>query len=126
MPLVHWSHEETKALIAVWSEDKIQRSLEESLRNEKVFREVSGRLEAMGVLRSAKQCRDKIKKLKLEYRRVKQQSERGEVSTKSFRWYDLMETTMNERPATADDTEQSAAMTPEFNIVEVEMGKLSL
>ncbi|XP_044041419.1 uncharacterized protein LOC122870995 isoform X2 [Siniperca chuatsi] len=115
-PQVNWSHEETKALIAVWSEEKIQHDLGESFRNEKVYREVSGRLAAVGMSRSAKQCRDKIKKLKLEYRKIKKHSDRCGDKVKTFRWYDAMDTIMSERPATTDNTEQSATMIPEYMV----------
>lgn len=120
---MNWSHVETQALIAVWSEEKIQRDLGELFRNEKVYREVSGRLAAMGMRRSAKQCRDKIKKLKLEYRKMKKHSDRSGDKGKSFRWYDAMDTIMSERP---DDTEQAATVIPEFMISDVEAGKSSL
>uniref|UniRef100_A0A4W6BJ33 C2H2-type domain-containing protein n=1 Tax=Lates calcarifer TaxID=8187 RepID=A0A4W6BJ33_LATCA len=113
-PPVNWSHEETQALIAVWSEEKIQRDLEESFRNEKVYREVSGRLAAMGMGRSAKQCREKIKKLKQEYRRIKTHGEgSGAVTLKAFRWYDAMDAIMGER-------RQSDAMISEVMISDVE------
>lgn len=116
-PPVNWSHEETQALIAVWSEEKIQRDLEESFRNEKVYREVSGRLAAMGMGRSAKQCREKIKKLKQEYRRIKTHGEgSGAVTLKAFRWYDAMDAIMGER-------RQSDAMISEVMISDVETGK---
>ncbi|XP_049423152.1 uncharacterized protein LOC125883072 isoform X1 [Epinephelus fuscoguttatus] len=98
-PLARWTNDETQALISVWSEEKIQRGLEESFRNEKVYREVSGRLAAMGMIRSGKQCREKIKKLKQEYNRIKQQVETDGANTQTFKWYDQMETAMSEKPA---------------------------
>ncbi|XP_040006146.1 uncharacterized protein LOC120802417 isoform X2 [Xiphias gladius] len=119
-PLVNWSHEETQALIAVWSEEKIQRELEESFRNEKVYREVSRRLAAMGMGRSAKQCREKIKKLKQEYRKIKTHSERSGAFGKTFRWYEAMNTIMSERPAATNDTEQSPAVILEVMISDAE------
>ncbi|XP_028287104.1 uncharacterized protein LOC114452117 isoform X7 [Parambassis ranga] len=115
--LGHWSYEETQALIGVWSEDKIQQDLEESFRNEKVYREVSERLAAIGMSRSAKQCRDKIKKLKEEYRKIKKESERSGAVRKTSRWYNAMDAVMSNRPGTTD---QSDTMILEFMISDVE------
>ena len=66
-PLLKWSHVETEVLIAVGSEEKIHRDLQESLRNEKM----SGRLVVMGMYCSAEQCREKIEKLKYNYWKIK-------------------------------------------------------
>eukprot|EP00064_Thunnus_orientalis_P007596 superscaffoldBa00000854_g7618 len=99
-------------------EEKIQRDLQESLRNEKVFREVSGRLAAMGMYHSAKQCREKIKKLKQDYRKIKRN--RSEATGKIFKWYDALDAIMNKRAAIADNTEQqSATMILEFLVTDV-------
>ncbi|KAK2858943.1 hypothetical protein Q5P01_003563 [Channa striata] len=102
--MANWSPEETHALICVWSEEKIQRDLQGSVRNERVYREVSARLAAMGLSRSAKQCRQKIKKLKLEYRKIK--LHRG-ANVKSFGWFDALDAVMSKRAAAADDPELS-------------------
>lgn len=116
-PQVNWSPEETQALLAVWSEEKIQRNLEESFRNERVYREVSGRLVAMGMSRSAKQCREKVKKLKQEYRKMKQHGGRSGAIGQAFRWYDTMDTVMSERATMMND---------EFMVSDVETGELSM
>lgn len=121
-PMVNWSHEETRALVAVWSEEKIQRDLQGSVRNEKVYREVSGRLTAMGMSRSAKQCRQKIKKLKQEYRKIKINTERTGAPRKTIWWYNALDTIMSERPVTTDNREQSSNAILEFTISDVETG----
>lgn len=121
-PMVNWSHEETRALIAVWSEEKIQRDLRGSVRNEKVYREVAGRLTAMGMNRSAKQCRQKIKKLKQEYRKIKINTERSGATRKTIWWYNALDAIMSERPAATDNREQSSDTILEFTISDVETG----
>ncbi|XP_051803444.1 uncharacterized protein LOC110967438 isoform X5 [Acanthochromis polyacanthus] len=122
-PQMNWTQEETRALLGVWSEEKIQKDLKESFRNENVYREVSGRLATMGMNRSAKQCREKIKKLKQEYRRTTQHSDRSGAVRRSFRWYDAMDTIMNDKPAATDE---SAAMMLEFMISDVETDSPSM
>lgn len=126
-PPSNWSYEETQALIAVWSEEKIQRDLQESLRNEKVFREVSGRLAAMGMYHSAKQCREKIKKLKQDYRKIKRNCKRSGANGKNFKWFDALDAVLSQRAATADNTEQqSASMILEFIIADVGAGTFNV
>ncbi|XP_034530054.1 uncharacterized protein LOC117805433 [Notolabrus celidotus] len=109
-PHVNWTNEEIQALLAVWSEENIQSGLGEPLRMRKVYGEVSHRLAAGGMVRSARQCRDKIKKLKMEYRRLQKQSEGGMDFRKNFRWYDEMDSILSGRTASSDDAEQSAVI----------------
>lgn len=127
-PMANWSHEETRALIAVWSEEKIQRDLQGSVRNEKVYREVSARLTALGMCRSAKQCRQKIKKLKQEYRKIKKHSERSGAARKTIWWFDALDAILSETPAAEDNTvaRQSSTTILEFTISDVETGTLFL
>uniref|UniRef100_A0A7N6AKJ6 Myb/SANT-like DNA-binding domain-containing protein n=1 Tax=Anabas testudineus TaxID=64144 RepID=A0A7N6AKJ6_ANATE len=98
-PMVNWSYEETRALIAVWSEEKIQQDLQVSVRNEKVYREVSGRLAALGMSRSAKQCRQKIKKLKQEYRKIKIGHRSGSNSSRTTVWFAIMDDILSSQAA---------------------------
>nr|XP_029135214.1 uncharacterized protein LOC109991696 isoform X2 [Labrus bergylta] len=101
---VNWTDEETQELLKVWSEEKIQVGLGESVRNERVYGEVSRRLAVMEMYRSAKQCRDKVKKLKLEYRKTKKHSEESWDIKKNFKWYDALDSIMREEPASREDT----------------------
>ncbi|XP_041637249.1 uncharacterized protein LOC121505760 [Cheilinus undulatus] len=117
---VNWTHEETRALISVWSEKKIQFGLGESVRNERVYGEVSNRLAAMGMSRSAKQCRDKIKKLKLEYRRIRKQGEETGDFTNYFRWYDALDSILGENRLKREDAEQTATIIQKIRISDVE------
>ncbi|CAJ1054924.1 uncharacterized protein LOC122870995 isoform X2 [Xyrichtys novacula] len=123
---VNWTHEETQALLAVWSEEKIQCGLGESVRNEKVYGEVSRRLTVMGMFRSAKQCRDKIKKLKLEYRRIKKHGHGRGDNFKSFRWYDTLDSILSEGPAMREDMDRSPTMIQKFIISDVETNAATL
>ena len=68
--LVNWTREETFKLISLWSEDIIQEQLEGCCRNSQVYCKIVNDLREAGYLRSLEQCRDKIKKLKGEYKTV--------------------------------------------------------
>jgi len=58
-------------LIEVWGKDAIQAQLEGCKHNKEVYTKVSKEMKEAGYERSLEQCRDKIKKLRAEYRKVK-------------------------------------------------------
>ena len=70
MAVVNWSRDEVFKLISLWSEDVIQDQLEGCWRNSQVYKITDGLREA-GFSRMFEQCREKIKKLKAEYKKVK-------------------------------------------------------
>ncbi|XP_064839826.1 zinc finger protein 133-like isoform X2 [Oncorhynchus masou masou] len=55
---------ETKALISVWSDEQNILKMEHTCRNKHVYREISERLNDLGVKRTWKQCQNKMKALK--------------------------------------------------------------
>ena len=64
-----WSKEEILKLIEVWGDDTIQAQLQDCTRNQKIFEKVARELNEAGYDRTFQQCRDKIKKLKGEYKK---------------------------------------------------------
>ena len=75
MAIVNWSWEETFKLISLWSEDNIQEQLEGCRRNSSVFRKIADGLREAGFSRTLEQCREKIKKLKTEYKKIRDKRE---------------------------------------------------
>ena len=65
-----WGDEETLKLIELWGEDNIQAQLEGCKRNAQVFAKIASEMKDAGYERTRDQCRDKIKKLKGEYRKI--------------------------------------------------------
>ena len=65
----NWEDEETKALLVIWSDSKIQRKLG-GMRNAAAYRDISGRLAAMGFCRSADQVRRKVKLMRCEFKKA--------------------------------------------------------
>jgi hypothetical protein len=63
-----WSEDEIQVLIAAWSDEEIQRELSDAYRNEAVYKKIANELSKAGYSRSSKQCRDKIKQLKTQYK----------------------------------------------------------
>ena len=95
-----WTEEETLKLIAVWSEGAIQAMLEGSRRNRDVYVKISREMEEAGYSRTAKQCSSKIKKLRFEYRKIRDKHGKTGEGRKDWRFYEAMDEVLGHKPAT--------------------------
>ncbi|XP_031421247.1 zinc finger protein 527-like isoform X2 [Clupea harengus] len=117
MAATYWSPTETQALLAVWSDKAVQDDLDGATRNERVFRDISSKLEEMGISRSYKQCREKIKKLKAQYKNIVDHNRSGSNRTK-FRWFDMMDAVLGGKsPTTGGRRIESDNVLPLFETV---------
>ena len=66
-----WSKQEVLELIGIWAEDHIQGQLAGMKRNKRVFELIARELTGRGYPRTFVQCRNKIKALKADYKKVK-------------------------------------------------------
>ena len=74
-----WTNDKVSALIAVWGEQEIQHQLDGAKRNIKVYQKIAARLkENYRYERTGVQCREKIKKLKSDYRRTKDSNNKSD------------------------------------------------
>lgn len=96
----NWTDQEIVELLQLWSEDSIQIELESSLRNQRVFDCIALILREKGMFRTGDQCREKIKKMKLEYRRIKDNHK-----SRSWKFYDVMDQVLANRPALTSSTQ---------------------
>ena len=94
-----WSDPETFKLIEIWGEDAIQAQLEGCRKNE-VYEKISRELSDAGYQRTAEQCREKVKKLKSEYRKVKDGHNKTETGRSSWRFLDAIDAVIGNKPAT--------------------------
>ena len=95
-----WSDEEVyKLLIDLWGKDSIQVQFETCKRNKWVYKKIAAQMKEAGYDRSADQCREKAKKLKGEYRKVK--DKQGKTGTGRINWnfFDVLDLLGN-RPST--------------------------
>lgn len=84
-----------RALIQVWSDERIRRQLESSTRKRDIFVQISNRLMQQGIERDWKQCHTKYKNLKYLYRSL-QRGKTDEADPRRFmRFYDEVDTIMN-------------------------------
>ncbi|XP_065490415.1 bifunctional phosphoribosylaminoimidazole carboxylase/phosphoribosylaminoimidazole succinocarboxamide synthetase isoform X2 [Caloenas nicobarica] len=95
----HWTEEEVKALLSVWSEKNIRKQLHGTLRNKGIFIYIAKRLQELGVCRDWKQCRAKYKNLKYEYRTVKYAHNSGDV-TKTMKFFHDLDSILRYEPVT--------------------------
>ncbi|XP_075998578.1 1-aminocyclopropane-1-carboxylate synthase-like protein 1 [Genypterus blacodes] len=90
----NWTDPEIVELLQLWSDESVQIELESSLRNQRVFDRIAQILREKGIYRTGDQCREKIKKMKLEYRRIKDNHK-----MRSWKFYDVMDRVLANRPA---------------------------
>ncbi|XP_026884466.2 1-aminocyclopropane-1-carboxylate synthase-like protein 1 [Electrophorus electricus] len=92
----NWSEPEVVELLQLWSDEAVQNELESCLRNQHVFNRIAVALHGRGIYRTGDQCREKIKKLKLEYRRIKenQKTLRG---GRAWKFYEVIDRVLSNR-----------------------------
>ncbi|XP_032854943.2 multifunctional protein ADE2 isoform X5 [Tyto alba] len=94
----HWSDNEVRALINIWSDEKIQQMLEGATRNKEIFEEIARRLMKRGIDRDWKQCRTKYKNLKYEYRALQKENEHLGNPKRKMRFYDEVDCILRRQP----------------------------
>lgn len=93
-----WGNNELKTFLSLVAEDRIQNELDGATRNERVFKELSETLAKYGFQRSSKQCREKLKKLRCEYRSVKDQNGWSGTDRGIWKWFTEMEAIYGDKP----------------------------
>uniref|UniRef100_A0A8C2HMM4 Myb/SANT-like DNA-binding domain-containing protein n=1 Tax=Cyprinus carpio TaxID=7962 RepID=A0A8C2HMM4_CYPCA len=92
-----FSNTEVQTFLSLTAEERIQREFDGAKRNEKM-QEVAQLLAAHGYLRTYKQCRDKLKELKSDYRSIKDHNSRSGSNRRSWKWFDQMDAIYGGRP----------------------------
>ena len=95
-----WVDPEVYKLIEIWSEDSIQAQLEGCRRNKEVYEKISRELKDAGYERTAEQCREKVKKLKGEYRKVKDKHNKTGTGRKAWKFLNAMDDVIGDKPTT--------------------------
>lgn len=94
---VNWTVEETQVLLCAWSDERIQKSLAENLRNRHVFKHLSVRMSELGFSRSPHQCRLRVKTLKANYVRAKLQKSVDSSQPCNFKYFAEMDAVLGRR-----------------------------
>ena len=101
----NWTREETFKLISLWSEDVIQEQLEGCRRNRSVYSRLADNLREAGFSRTLEQCRDKIKKLKGEYKKIRDKRETtSEGRYPEWEFFDALDNVLGPKHSTEPPT----------------------
>ena len=114
-----WSDEEVKALISIWGDGKVQEELDGAVRNKSVFEKISRKMIEMGFTRDWKQCRDKVKNLKVAYKAVKDHNGSSGRGRKVCPFYKELDEILGTRAATRPPQVLESSLTKDATAVEL-------
>ena len=86
----NWNNLETFKLVEIWGEEEIQALLEGCTRNRPVYDKIARGMTEAGDKRTGVQCQDKLKKLKSEYKKVKDYNTELGKQRKAWKFYSCM------------------------------------
>ncbi|MEQ2224771.1 hypothetical protein ILYODFUR_010963 [Ilyodon furcidens] len=112
-----WSKKEVQALLAYWANPAVQEELRRNVRNNAVYNSLSAKLVSLGFNKSAQKCKEKIKKLKQDYRRVKNSQHVGWARTA---WFGILDEVLGSQGATSKLSETPKSSSAEPNEVDME------
>lgn len=85
--------------MSIVADHRIQQELDGATRNKKIYQEISERMASLGFTRSMTQCREKLKKMKSDYRATKDHNGRSGADRRCWRWFEAMDAIYGHRPA---------------------------
>lgn len=89
--------QETCCVIAIWSEESIQRKLDDTYRNRRIYEDISRQMSERGYSRTWLQCQRKINHLKVTYCKTKDSRSGLERITCPF--YEELDIVLGDRPS---------------------------
>jgi len=117
MAVVNWSRDEVYKLISLWSKDAIKEQLEGCRRNSQVYKKIADRLCEAGFSCTFEQCREKMKKLKGEHKKVKDKcNETGQGCFPEWEFYDALDGVMGHKHSTDPPVVESMSTTSSLEI----------
>lgn len=95
-----WSAAEVQCLLEIWADENIKEQLETTHKNSKIFAKIRDYLLARGFHRTIVQCRGKMKKLRLQYMKVRDARKSGGLLDERdrFQWYDAVDNIIGLKP----------------------------
>uniref|UniRef100_A0A3Q3G027 C2H2-type domain-containing protein n=3 Tax=Kryptolebias marmoratus TaxID=37003 RepID=A0A3Q3G027_KRYMA len=89
-------------LLAYWAKPAIQQELRRNVRNKTVYNRLSAKLATFGFNKSPQQCKEKIKKLKHSYKRIKNSQNMG---CRRSVWFGILDEVLGSQPAASKCSE---------------------
>jgi len=99
MATLTWTDTEVFRLLDIWGEDNTQEQLEGSKRNKHVYDRMSEELRVYGIQKNGEQVRCKVKKLRQEYKKIKDGHKETGNKRKQWKYYDKINEIMGNRPS---------------------------
>ncbi|XP_077363412.1 uncharacterized protein LOC144007546 [Festucalex cinctus] len=104
-----WTDEEVQALLSIYGDDETQRHFESATRNDKVYQLITAKLAELSIFHTQKQVREKLKKLKQDYKKLKDHNNRSGNDRKINKWYERLDVILGHRMGcTTGKTKDSA------------------
>ena len=92
-----WTKPEVLKLISIWSYKRIQAQLESCRCNQDVYEKISSEVSEAGFSRTYQQCCEKLKKLKCEYKRIKdKRNKTGEGRYPEWDYFDAIDAVLGD------------------------------
>ena len=96
-----WTKPEIVKLIDIWSDEAIQAQLEGCRRNQDVYEKIGHKLAEAGFEWTYQQCQDKLKKLRADYKRIKdKRGKTREGSYPDWHYFDPLDAVLGHKPET--------------------------
>ncbi|XP_073336441.1 uncharacterized protein [Pagrus major] len=99
-----WSDEETFALIEIWGDEDVQRSLRGFVHNGHVYAEISERMQDLGYSKTSEQCRWKVKSLRNNFRQCYDKKKCGRRV--DYRFYKQLEQILGHEAVSIDEYDE--------------------
>ncbi len=89
----------SKYLLSIYAEDKIQQELETVTSNEMVYTKISSKLANLNIVHTGKQCQEKLKKLKQDYKKMNGHINRSGSDWRTSKRFDHLDALLGHRSA---------------------------
>ncbi|XP_051579858.1 myb/SANT-like DNA-binding domain-containing protein isoform X2 [Myxocyprinus asiaticus] len=100
----YWSVDEIEALLNIWADENVQRQIDGVCRNEEVIKYIVAELAKLCIKRTTVQVREKLKKLRAQYKSVKTHNGQSGAQRKNFPWFKIMDGVLGHRHAVSGET----------------------
>ena len=95
----NWKDDEILSLINIWGDDVVQAQLEGCKRNKSVYENIGKAMKESGYETTAEQCREKAKKLEMDYRKIKDKH-RVTGTGRKWKFLEPLDQVMGYKPTT--------------------------
>ncbi|KAJ8389034.1 hypothetical protein AAFF_G00124310 [Aldrovandia affinis] len=110
-----WTDDEVQTFLSIYADEEIQRELESATRNDKVYAKISGKLSDLNIVHTGRQCREKLKKLKQDYKKIKDHNNKSGSDRRTSKWFDRLDALLGHRPSSG------AARTKDEDVTRAEL-----